>query len=121
MSSNYMLTEQMVNAFAAVSGDYNPIHMDPEAAAKTKFGGVIAHGALLVALNSGEIARSFPGVVIGSLNIHFFHPVFPGRVVSIIHSLIDEGRPAWLTSNFYQGDRMVATMTTELFFPKRKP
>lgn len=119
MSSNYEVTQQMVNAFAAVSGDYNPIHMDPEAAAKTKFGSTIAHGALLVALNSGEIARSFPGVVVGRYNISFFQPVKVGSVVSIRHALEDDGRPAYLTSNFYVGEALVAAMTTTLYFPKR--
>ncbi len=113
----------MINAFAAVSGDYNPIHINVEEAAKTKFGGTIAHGALLVALNSGEIARSFPGVVVGSYDIKFFQPVKVGSVISIRHGLVDYSRPAILTSNFYHHeegeDIMVATMTSTLYFPKR--
>lgn len=38
------LTPQDIQAFAAVSGDTNPAHLDPEYANDTRFHGVIAHG-----------------------------------------------------------------------------
>jgi acyl dehydratase len=39
-----------VNAFADVTGDHQYIHVDPERAAKTPFGGPIAHGFLTLSL-----------------------------------------------------------------------
>ncbi len=36
------------NRFAALSGDDNPIHIDPEFSAKTKFGQTVAHGMFLI-------------------------------------------------------------------------
>jgi len=38
------VTQESVNAFADASGDHQFIHVDPEAAAQTPFGGTIAHG-----------------------------------------------------------------------------
>ena len=37
---------QAILAYAELTGDFNPIHVDPEFAAKTPMGGVIAHGTL---------------------------------------------------------------------------
>ena len=41
-----------MNAYAKASGDDNPLHLDPEFAAKTQFGGIIAHGMLPLAFVS---------------------------------------------------------------------
>jgi len=41
------ITESIVEDFAKLSGDYNPLHMDQNYAKSTKFGNRIAHGMLL--------------------------------------------------------------------------
>lgn len=41
------VTEQMVDDFAKISGDYNPIHMNEEYAKQTKFSKRICHGMLI--------------------------------------------------------------------------
>ena len=42
------LTQDMINEYAELSGDFNPIHVDLEAAAKSEFKGTIAHGTMPV-------------------------------------------------------------------------
>jgi acyl dehydratase len=44
------ITQERVNAFADVTGDHQYIHVDPERASKTFFGGTIAHGYLTLSL-----------------------------------------------------------------------
>jgi acyl dehydratase len=44
------MTQEQVNTFAALTGDRNFIHVDPERAAQTPFGGTIAHGLFSLAL-----------------------------------------------------------------------
>ncbi len=44
------ITQEMVNAFADLTGDHQYIHVDPERARKTMFGGTIAHGYLTLSL-----------------------------------------------------------------------
>jgi acyl dehydratase len=44
------VTQERVNAFAELTDDHNPIHVDPEHAAKTPFGGTIVHGYFTVSL-----------------------------------------------------------------------
>jgi 3-hydroxybutyryl-CoA dehydratase len=39
-----LVTQESIDAYAEISGDFNPIHVDPEAAAASEFGGIIAHG-----------------------------------------------------------------------------
>jgi acyl dehydratase len=47
--------------FAALSGDANPIHVDPEFAARTGFGRTVAHGMLLYSCVWALMAASRPG------------------------------------------------------------
>lgn len=43
------MTQEIIDAWAGVSGDYNPLHTDPTFAATSHFGGTIAHGHLPLA------------------------------------------------------------------------
>lgn len=49
------------NAFARLSGDDNPIHVDPDFSARTRFGRTVAHGALLCAVLRGLVEELAPG------------------------------------------------------------
>jgi acyl dehydratase len=40
------VTQARIDAYAELSGDYNPLHVDAEAAAASEFGGIIAHGPI---------------------------------------------------------------------------
>lgn len=50
VSDWWEITQDRVNAFADATDDHQFIHVDPEAAAKTPFGGTIAHGFLTLSL-----------------------------------------------------------------------
>lgn len=50
-----------VMSFAEITGDFNPVHVDAEAAARTRFRGRIAHGMLSAGLVSAAIANRLPG------------------------------------------------------------
>ncbi|NDK32579.1 MaoC family dehydratase [Nesterenkonia haasae] len=45
-SAWHTITQEDIRLYAEVSGDHNPIHVDPEAAKKSPFGTVVAHGYL---------------------------------------------------------------------------
>ena len=51
------ITQATIDGYADLSGDYNPIHVDEQFAAKTQFGGRIAHGMLGVALINSALAH----------------------------------------------------------------
>ena len=54
-------TQEGVIAFAEITGDKNPIHLDPEFAAKTPFGRPIVHGFLSASVFSKVFGMLFPG------------------------------------------------------------
>ena len=71
------LTLEDIQAFAAVSGDTNPAHLDPEYANDTMFHGVIAHGMWGGALISALLGTKFPGpgTIYLQQDLHFSKPV----------------------------------------------
>ncbi len=52
------INQRQLNAYAKASGDDNPLHLDPEFAAGTQFGGIIAHGMLTLAFVSEMMATA---------------------------------------------------------------
>ena len=86
-----LVTNQEVEAFAAISGDHNPLHLDPAYAATTAFGECIAHGMLTGALISAAIAMQLPGPgsVYLSQNIQFRAPVMLGDTLTVTLTVTD--------------------------------
>jgi 3-hydroxybutyryl-CoA dehydratase len=78
------ITDADIHAFAEVTGDHNPLHLDDEYAAKTRFGRRIAHGMLCASLISAVLANELPGAgsVYLSQTLKFVKPVFPGDTVT---------------------------------------
>jgi 3-hydroxybutyryl-CoA dehydratase len=72
-----------IEAFAQVSGDFNPVHLDADYAATTPFGERIAHGMLAGAFISAVMASKLPGpgAVYRSQSMKFRRPVKIGDVV----------------------------------------
>jgi len=80
-----VLTLEDIRAFAAVSGDTNPAHMDPEYANDTLFHGVIAHGMWSAALISALLGTEFPGpgTIYLDQALHFAKPVRVGDTLTV--------------------------------------
>lgn|SRR5690606_35186714 len=74
-----------VRAFAEVSGDDNPLHLDPEYAATTPFGKPIVHGAFLLGIVSKVLGRDYPGhgAVAVALSAKFLRPVPVGSEITV--------------------------------------
>ena len=74
----FTISQKDVEMFAIITGDNNPIHLDPEYAAKTPFKRPIVHGFLSAAVFSKEFGTLFPGV--GTIYLYqdmkFLAPVF---------------------------------------------
>ncbi len=87
------VTEDDINQFAALSGDFAPNHVDEEFMKKSAYGKRIAHGALLVAYASrasSQIIEDFSAqeqnatpVSLGYDRIRFIKPVFIDETITI--------------------------------------
>jgi len=78
------ITDEDIRAFAELTGDYNPVHLDDAYAKGTRFGRRIAHGMLAASLVSATLANELPGrgTVYLSQSLRFVAPVFPGDTVT---------------------------------------
>ena len=76
--------DEEVRAFAALTGDRNPVHLDEEYAKGTRFGRRIAHGMLGASLISAVLANELPGrgTVYLSQTLRFNAPVFLGDALT---------------------------------------
>ena len=79
------LTIADIQAFAAVSGDTNPAHLDADYANDTVFHGVIAHGMWSGALISALLGTEFPGpgTIYVNQDLHFIRPVRIGDTLTV--------------------------------------
>src|SRR5579872_564622 len=78
------VTDQDIHAFAEVTGDNNPVHLDDAYAAGTQFKGRIAHGMLSAGYISAVMATKLPGpgAIYVSQTLNFRRPVRIGDEVT---------------------------------------
>jgi len=74
------IQEKDVEAFARLTGDTNPLHMDESFAKKTKLGARVSHGMLTSSFVSTLIGMNLPGrgSVLTNISLDFKKPVFIG-------------------------------------------
>jgi 3-hydroxybutyryl-CoA dehydratase len=80
-----LVTQDRINAYADASGDYNPLHIDPDFASKTELGGTVAHGMLILAYLSEFMTQNFGEnwVRNGTLSARFKGAAYPGDTVLV--------------------------------------
>lgn len=95
--------EADVYAFAGITGDFNPLHVDNEFARQSRFGERIAHGMLTAGLISAVLGMRLPGSggVYLSQTLKFLKPVRFGDTVTAL---------AEVTA--YRSDKRILTLRT---------
>ncbi len=96
-STSREVTDELVRAFADLSGDYNPIHLDEDYAKTTRFGQRIAHGMLSGAFISAVLGHEFGErkIVYLSQTMRFTAPAFIGDTITTTATIksIREDKP----------------------------
>jgi hypothetical protein len=116
LSGRFEISEQQNHDFAVLSGDYNPLHVDPVYARRLQFGRPVIHGVhhvlrvfdLICAQSGGPKPTHFR-----SLKAAFPNPVSVGQVIDYVCQL-SEAEDAFDISAFC-GDKMILSLKVQLF------
>ena len=86
------ITEPMLNDFAKLSGDYNPLHMNEEYASSTSFKNRVCSGMLLATFFSRLVGMYLPGkhALHISQSLNFVNPCFLGEKITVEGEVIDK-------------------------------
>lgn len=127
-----VITREDVDAFTKISDDDNPLHTVEAYAKASLFGGIVAHGMLVLSATTGLTARTgrFVGTTLAfvSLSVRFISPVFPGDTIRCRMKVKDKketdkpdrGLVTFDVRVRNQNDRIVA-QTEWVLMMKRKP
>ena len=116
------MKHHMVEQFASISEDFNPIHLDEEYASKSRYKRKIIHGLMATSLFSGLFGTKLPGegCVYKSQNIRFKRPIYIGDevVAKIAVVEVDEkGKLIKFSTRCYVNNKMVIDGEAEIFIP----
>jgi acyl dehydratase len=85
------ISDRDIELFTELTGDRNPLHYDADAAARSRFGGIIVQGGVTSGLLHAVVAEDLPGP--GSVFLHvdwnFRAPVRPGDVITAEVEVLD--------------------------------
>jgi acyl dehydratase len=90
----FTITRADLVAYAAASGDQNPIHQDEAVASSVGLPGVIAHGMYTMALAARAVETWFPGAEVVSFGCKFTNPVVVPAEGGVDVEVAGEARPA---------------------------
>ena len=119
------ITEEVINDFARVTGDFNPVHLDQAYAEKTFFKGRIAHGLFSVGLLSTVLGNILPGhgTIYLSQEIKFLAPVRIGDTITAkveVIELVPEKNRAKFRTTCINQDRKIVVDGIAWAMPPRK-
>lgn len=106
-----IFTDEDVAAFAKLSGDDNPIHVDADAARRARFDRQVVHGVLVTSLISRLLGTRLPGagtVLLGQ-ELRYRRPVYPGdRLRATVEVLsVREDKPVIVLRTWVESDEVV--------------
>lgn len=86
------VTAATVEAYAALVGDSNPVHLDEEFAAKSFFRRRVAHGMLAGGLISAVLGTRLPGpgAIYLSQDLEFKRPVYLDEVITAVAEVVEK-------------------------------
>jgi len=124
-SASRTITAADVDSFAALTGDYNPIHVDEEFAQRTRWKGRIAHGMLVAGLVTQTLSEiGGEGAVHVLQDVEFRAPVRIGDTVTVtseVSGKVDEKRRLSIVSVWRNQDgKTVIEGRGELLIPREK-
>lgn len=87
-------TQAEFDLFAKLSGDDNPIHVDPEFSARTRFGRTVSHGMLIYSKLWAMLRETQPGATHAAQTLMFPNPSYAGETLVLEVGEEEDGRVA---------------------------
>ena len=121
-SVSHVITDEKIRAFASLSEDYNPIHLDEEYAKNSSFGKRLAHGAMIASFFSALFAMKLPGpgCIYVSQETKFKKPVFINDTVLVKIEVIDidvKRKRVYFSTSCFVDDVEVLIGRAEIYIP----
>ena len=107
ITANRIFTQETFNLFAELSHDDNPIHVNPEFAATTRFGRTVSHGMMLYGMLCGVLSANFPTARQLEQELVFPKPTYAGDEMTIrleVTELDTDSKQARLTTTITRSD-----------------
>jgi len=83
LSTKWTPVQAEFDLFAQISGDDNPIHVDPDFSARTAFGRTVSHGMLIYTKLWGLLIAKYPDTVQVRQSMMFPNPCYTGEPVDL--------------------------------------
>lgn len=124
-SYSQTITDADVKAFAGISGDHNPVHVNDEYAEASRYKKRIAHGLISASFFSALFGTKLPGpgCVYVSQNLSFKRPVYLGDTVTATVAVKDidtSKRRVFFRTTCKVKNKTVIDGEAELYVPETK-
>lgn len=118
------ITSEMLEGFAAISGDWNPMHHDAEFARKAGFPGVVVYGMLTSSLYSQLVGMYLPGrfALLHGITIDFKALAFVGDQLEVggeIVHLTDAYRQIQIKATIHREETLISRATIRVGLHER--
>jgi 3-hydroxybutyryl-CoA dehydratase len=123
---DFVISQQDILSFATLTGDSNPLHVDPSSAGAAEFGGCIAHGVLILGVVSkvfGTLLYAEGNILLG-LETRFLSPLKPGlrhrAIFTVSETFPTKSQVVYQTDIFeIDGDRHILSGSSRLLNRKQ--
>lgn len=123
VSYSQTITDSDIKAFAGISGDHNPVHVDEVYASESRFKKRIAHGLMSAGFFSALFGTKLPGpgCVYVSQSLNFKRPVYINDTVTAtvtVTSLNQSRRRVFFDTSCTVAGKSVITGSAEIYIPE---
>lgn len=122
VSYSQTITDADIKAYAGLSGDHNPVHVNEEYASESRYGRRLAHGLMSVGFFSALFGMRLPGpgCVYVSQNTQFKRPVYINDTVTATAEVTDvciKRKRVFFSTNCYVKNKIVISGDAEIYIP----